>query len=322
MRDAVVILVHGEVLAGEQAATIPEQRRNAGTLAKGLLPVLRSNLRVALLHGNKPQVGFVLFRAELASHILHSIPLDVCGADTQGATGYMISQALMNVLRKNKVQRNVMSVLTQTVVDSHDPLFHRPTKAIGPRFDRDKAEQHRQARGWHIIEEPGLGYRRAVPAPPPLEIVEIEDIKRLVESGTVVITAGGGGVPVIRTEDDRLEGIEAVVDTDQVACILANQLDAKVMLMIVEKDDKFVLSRLSIEERNDLSLPEVEEILAGNKLHSNMVRAKLQAAAKFLESGGEQVIITTLRKLSSTLAKESGLRIGVASPTLELFGDR
>jgi len=322
MRDAVVILVHGEVLAGEQAATIPEQRRNAGTLAQGLLPVLRSNLRVALLHGNKPQVGFVLFRAELASHILHSIPLDVCGADTQGATGYMISQALMNVLRKNKVQRNVMSVLTQTVVDSHDPLFHRPTKAIGPRFDRDKAEQHRQARGWHIIEEPGLGYRRAVPAPPPLEIVEIEDIKRLVESGTVVITAGGGGVPVIRTEDDRLEGIEAVVDTDQVACILANQLDAKVMLMIVEKDDKFVLSRLSIEERNDLSLPEVEEILAGNKLHSNMVRAKLQAAAKFLESGGEQVIITTLRKLSSTLAKESGLRIGVASPTLELFGDR
>ena len=156
MKDAVVILVHGEVLAGEHAATIPEQRRNASTLAEGLLPVLRSNLRVALLHGNKPQVGFVLFRAELASHILHSIPLDVCGADTQGATGYMLSQALMNVLRNNRVQRNVMSVLTQTVVDSHDPLFHQPTKAIGPRFDRDKAEQHRQAHGWHIIEEPGL----------------------------------------------------------------------------------------------------------------------------------------------------------------------
>jgi carbamate kinase len=321
MRDAVVILVHGEVLAGEHAATIPEQRRNASTLAEGLLPVLRSNLRVALLHGNKPQVGFVLFRAELASHILHSIPLDVCGADTQGATGYMISQALMNVLRSNRLQRNVMSVLTQTVVDSYDPLFHQPTKAIGPRFDRDKAEQHRQARGWHIVEEPGLGYRRAVPAPPPLEIVEIEDIKKLVESGTVVITAGGGGVPVIRTEDDRLEGVEAVVDTDQVACILANQLQAKVMLMIVENDDKFLLSRLSAEEKNDLSLPEVEEILAGNRLNSNMVRAKLQAAVKFLESGGEQVIITTLRKLPSTLAKESGLRIGVANSTLELFGD-
>jgi carbamate kinase len=321
MKDAVVILVHGEVLAGEHAATIPEQRRNASTLAEGLLPVLRSNLRVALLHGNKPQVGFVLFRAELASHILHSIPLDVCGADTQGATGYMLSQALMNVLRNNRVQRNVMSVLTQTVVDSHDPLFHQPTKAIGPRFDRDKAEQHRQARGWHIIEEPGLGYRRAVPAPPPLEIVEIEDVKKLVESGTIVITAGGGGIPVIRAEDGHLEGVEAVVDTDQVAVILAKELDAKVMLMIVEKDDKFLLSRLSIEAKNHLSLPEVEEILGGNRLNSSMVRAKLQAAVKFLESGGEQVIITTLRKLPSTLAKESGLRIGVANPTLELFGD-
>ncbi len=322
VRDTVVILVHGEVLAGEHNSTIPDQRRNAGMLAECLLPILRSNLRVAVLHGNKPQVGFVLFRAELASHILHSIPLDVCGADTQGATGYMISQAMMNVLRKNGFQRNVTSVLTQTVVDSRDPMFHQPTKAIGPRFDRNKAEQHRQTRGWHIVEEPGLGYRRVVPAPPPLEIVEIEDIKRLVESGTVVITAGGGGIPVIRTEDGRLEGIEAVVDTDQVACILANQLEAKVMLMVVEKDDKFLLSRLTVEENHHLSLPEVEEILAGNTLSSGMVRSKLQAAAKFLGSGGEQVIITTLRKLPSTLAKESGLRIGVANPTLEFFGNQ
>ena len=322
MRDAVVILVHGEVLVSEHVSTIPDQRRNASQLADGLLPILRSNLRIAVLHGNKPQVGYVLFRSELASHILHSIPLDVCGADTQGATGYMISQALMNVLQKNGHRRRVMSVLTQTVVDSRDPLFHQPTKPIGPRFDRDKAEQHRQARGWHMVEEPGLGYRRAVPAPPPLEIVEIEDIKRLVESGTIVITAGGGGIPVIRTEDGRLEGVEAVVDTDQVVCMLASKLQAKEMLMIVEKDDKFLLSRLSVEKKKHLSLQEVEEILAGNTLSSNMVRAKLEAAAKFLSSGGEQVIITTLRKLPSTLAKESGLQIGEASPTLELFGDR
>jgi carbamate kinase len=321
MTDAIVILVHGEVLAGEHDSTIPDQRRNAGKLAEGLLPILQSNLRVAVLHGNKPQVGFVLFRAELASHILHSIPLDVCGADTQGATGYMISQALMNILRKNRLYRNVISVLTQTVVDSRDPLFHQSTKAIGPWFDRSKAEQHRQTRGWHIVEEPGLGYRRAVPAPPPLEIVEIEDVKQLVESGTIVITAGGGGIPVIRTEDGRLEGVEAVVDTDQVACMLADHLQAKVMLIIVEKDDKFLLSRLSVEEKKYLTLQEVEEILAGDTISSNMVRAKLQAATKFLGSGGEQVIISTLRKLPSTLAKESGLWIGVASPTFELFGN-
>ncbi len=319
MKDAVVILVNGEVFAGGPNSTIPDQLGNAKKLAEGLLPVLRSELKVAILHGNKPQVGYVLFRSELASHILHSIPLDVCGADTQGATGYMISQTLMNVLNKRHSKRHVMCVLTQTVVDSNDALFHQPTKSIGPRFDRDKADQHRQTRGWHIVEEPGFGYRRAVPAPPPLEIVEIENIKRLVESGTVVVAAGGGGVPVIRTEDGSLEGVEAVVDTDQVACMLADQLKAKVLLMIIEKDDKFILSRLGTETNRQLSLPEAEELLAQGAFEFNMVRAKLQASVKFLRSGGEQVIITTLRKLPSTLAKKSGLRIGTANPTLELF---
>jgi carbamate kinase len=169
------------------------------------------------------------------------------------------------------------------------------------------------------VEEPGFGYRRAVPAPPPLEIVEIENIKRLVESDTVVVAAGGGGIPVIRTEDGNLEGVEAVVDTDQVAYMLANKLKAKVLLMIIEKDDKFVLSRLSTETNRYLSLSEAEELLRQGAFEFNMVRAKLQASVKFLRSGGEQVIITTLRKLPSTLAKESGLRIGAVNPTLELF---
>ena len=176
MKDAVVILVNGEVFAGGPNSTISDQLRNAKELAEGLFPILSSELNVAILHGNKPQVGYVLFRSELASHVLHSIPLDVCGADTQGATGYMLSQSLMNVLNKRNEGRQVICVLTQTVVDSNDALFHQSTKSIGPRFDRDKAEQHRQTRGWHIVEEPGFGYRRAVPAPPPLEIVEIDNM--------------------------------------------------------------------------------------------------------------------------------------------------
>lgn len=322
MRDAVVILVNGEVLASGRNSTIPDQFKNAAALAKGLLPVLCSNLQVAILHGNKPQVGFVLFRSELASHILHHIPLDVCGADTQGATGYMLTQSLINVLQTQGVNRQVMGVLTQTIVDQHDPLFHQPTKAIGPRFDRDKAQQHRQTLDWHIIEEPGFGYRRAVPAPPPLEIVGIEGIKQLVASGAVVVTAGGGGIPVIRTEEGALKGVEAVVDTDQVACLLGHQLQAKVLLMIIEKDDKFILSRLSTERNTQLSLQEVEETLATNGLNSNTVKAKLQAAVDFIHNGGEQVIITTLRKLPSTLAGKNGLRIGTVCSSMELFGEK
>ncbi len=317
MSEAVVILVNGEVLAGGPNSSIKDQSENAQKLAEGLLPILKSQLKVALLHGNKPQVGYVLFRSELASHVLHSIPLDVCGADTQGATGYMISQAIMNVLNQNHSERGVICVLTQTVVDSNDALFHQPTKSIGPRFDREKAEQHRQTRGWHIVEEPGFGYRRAVPAPPPLEIVEIENIKRLVESGTIVVAAGGGGIPVVRKEDGRLEGVEAVVDTDQVACMLANELRAKVLLMIIENDDKFILSRLSTESNRHMSLEEAERLLAQETFESNMVRAKLQASIKFLRGGGEQVIITTLRKLPSTLEKKSGLRIGATHSELD-----
>ncbi len=321
MKDTVVILVNGEVLANERRTTIEAQSSNARLLAEGLLPLFCRDLKLAILHGNKPQVGFVLFRSELASHILHPIPLDVCGADTQGATGYMMTQAFLNVLQKNGIDRQVMGVLTQTVVDSRHPLFHQPTKSIGPRFDRDKAEQHRHTRGWHVAEEPGLGYRRVVPAPPPIEIVGFDGVKQLVETGTIVVTAGGGGVPVIRTETGLLQGIEAVVDTDQVAYMFAKQLKAKVLLMVINKDDKFLLSRLSVERLTHVSISELDQILAGDTVKSNTVQAKLQAAAKFLHNGGEQVIITTLRKLPLALLKRSGLWIGQPELSVELTAE-
>ena len=197
MNNSIVVLVNGEVLAYGQSSTISEQGKNAIKLAEGLLPLFASDSKIVVLHGNKPQVGFVLFRSELASHILHSIPLDVCGADTQGATGYMLSQAFANVLRFSKLPRRVICVMTQTRVETEEA--HPPQlKAIGPWFDREKAEQYRQARGWTMVEEPGRGYRRAVPSLPAKEILEFETIAQLMQSGTVVIAAGGGGVPVIQ----------------------------------------------------------------------------------------------------------------------------
>ena len=310
MKKAIVILVNGEVLSDKFSSTIDSQRDKAHELAQCLLPIFRSNLQVAILHGNKPQVGFVLYRSELASHLLHSVPLDVCGADTQGATGYMLVQALHNVLVENQLQRPVISIVTQTVVDAEDPLFHQPTKAIGPYFDRDKAEQHRQNRGWHMLLEPGRGYQRAVSAPRPLEIVEMEGIKQLVESGTVVIAAGGGGIPVVRTNNGCFQGVEAVVDTDRVSCLMAGQLQAPVLLMIVDRDEKFALMGLSSEQRTELLLPDLETLLSGETFTSQMVRGKLQAAADFLHGGGKQVIITTLRRLPTMLNGKAGLHIG------------
>jgi len=318
MGETIVILVNGEVLAGSYESTIRDQKINADALAEGLLPILSSELQIAIMHGNKPQVGYVLFRSEVASHILHPIPLDVCGADTQGATGYMLSQSVLNVLRRNKKLRQVMSVISQTVVSSDSKYFKELNKQIGPWLDRERAKQRRQVYGWHIVEEPGYGFRRVVFSSPPIEIIEIEGIKQLVESGMIVITAGGGGIPVLLNKQGMLEGVEAVVDTDHVASMLAHELDAKVLLMVVENDIKFITSGVGTENYRQLSLEELEETIASSTIYSNMVSRKLHSAKEYLQSGGEQVIITTLDKISSTLEKKSGLWIGVNNMSIDL----
>ena len=310
MGDTVVVLVNGEVLANGQGSRIADQRNNASDLAEGLLPLFRSDLKVAIMHGNKPQVGFVLFRSELASHVLHTIPLDVCGADTQGATGYMLSQAVINVLSRHGIQRRVMCVLTQTLVDTSQPSEGVRVSAIGPWFDRDKAEQYRQTRGWTMIEDPGRGYRRAVPAYPAKEILEIEGVQHLVDDNNIVIAGGGGGIPVVRNESGEYNGIEAVIETEQIACLMAQQLNARVLLSVIERDNKFILSGLTTEICSRLSVEELDDIISQEAFRSKSVQRLLQAASKFLHTGGEQVVVTTLRKLDDTLRKESGLWIG------------
>jgi len=319
MSGTVVVLVNGEVLANGQGSRIADQRSNAKDLAEGLLTLLRSNLKIAIMHGNKPQVGFVLFRSEVASHVLHTIPLDVCGADTQGATGYMLSQAFMKVLSQNSLQRQVMCVLTQTLVDTSQPSEGIPLSAIGPWFDRDKAEQYRQTRGWTMIEDPGRGYRRAVPSYPAKEIIEIVGVQQLVRQGDIVIAGGGGGIPVVRNPDGGYDGIEAVIETEQIACLMAQQLDAKVLVSVIERDNKFILSGLSTEVLSRISLEELDDINAQESFRSKSVQRLLKAASKFLHSGGEQVIVTTLRKLADTMRMESGLWIGSGEGSIDLF---
>jgi carbamate kinase len=318
MGNTVVVLVNGEVLANGQGSRISDQRANATNFSESLLPLFASPLKVAVLHGNKPQVGFVLFRSELSSHVLHTVPLDVCGADTQGATGYILSQAFLNALRAHGVQRRVTSLVTQTLVET-DLSAASPMKTIGPSFDREKAEQFRQTRHWTMLEEPGRGYRRAVPVFAPKEILEMESIKQLVAAEEIVIAGGGGGIPVILNSRGEFEGIEAVISTEQVAAIFAKQLQANVMLMVVEANEKFILSGLSTEDAQHLTLEALRTLLEKEKTISTSVAEKLQTAYQFLQEGGEQVVITTLRKLPEVFAKHNGLRIGSLTPSIELF---
>jgi len=319
MNDTVVILVNGEVLAGGYESSINDQKSKADVLAGVLKPLLASNLNIAIMHGNKPQVGYVLFRSELASHVLHPIPLDVCGADTQGATGYMLSQSILNELQRSMIQRHVMSVITQTLVNSDSKYYVEFNRQIGPWLDQERAKQRSQVFGWHIIEETGYGFRRVVSSPPPIEIVEIEGIKQLVESGMIVITAGGGGIPVHINKQGIIEGVEAVVDTDHVACLLARELNAKILLMIVEDDVKFISSGLGTEVLRELTQDELDVTITKSTFYSDMVRRKFHSTKEFLNSGGEQVVITTLDNLSSTLEKKSGFWISGNNSNSDLY---
>jgi carbamate kinase len=233
----------------------------------------------------------------------------------------MLSQAIMNVLSAHKIQRRVMCLLTQTLVDNSFPADEVPVRAIGPWFDRDKADQYRQARGWTMVEEPGRGYRRAVPAYPAKEILEIEGIHHLFDEGVIVIAGGGGGIPVVKNERGEYDGIEAVIETEQLVVLMAQKLQARVFISIIESDNKFILSGLSTENRSRFSLEELDGILARETFRSKSVHGILTAASKFLHSNGEQVVITTLRKLQDTLHKRSGLWIGPLEPFVNLFTD-
>ena len=322
MSETIVILVNGEVLAGTKQSTIDIQKKKATLLAEGLLPILMSDFNVTLMHGNKPQVGYVLFRSEAASHVLHRIPLDICGADTQGATGYMVSQALMNTLRKNGSKRSVMAVITQTVVDKNSQDYENYSRQIGPWLDRDQAEQRRQLYNWNLIQKPGYGFRRVVPSPPPLEILELDGIKQLSDTGTIVVAAGGGGVPVVQTDNGSYLGLEVVVDTDHVASILANKIKAKMMLMVIEDDEKFLESGLDSLKYQTISKEDFRSISENLRTDSDSVLRKVRSIDHYLMNGGELVIITTIRNLKSTLTKKSGLWIGKEEMADNIFSDQ
>lgn len=319
MSGTVVILVNGEVLANGSGIKIPDQRENTRTFARAVAPILTSDLGILVLHGNKPQVGFVLFRSEIAGHALHTIPLDVCGADTQGATGYMLMQEFHNILALTTNKRNVMCLITQTVVDDCESGEDVPKIAVGPRFDRDKAEQYRQLRGWTIAEESGRGYRRTVPSLTAKEVVEIEGINRLINAGDIVIAGGGGGIPVIRDQTGELRGIEAVVETEQVACMLAEELKAKILLMVLEKENHLFLSRFFETDGGHLTINHLDHVVNSGELNSRRVKRHLNAALFFLQRGGEQVILTTLEGISNHNSKGNKIVFGSENPSIRIM---
>ncbi|MEE8457156.1 MAG: carbamate kinase [Acidimicrobiia bacterium] len=291
--------------------TVQDQYAAAAETDDHIAALVEQGWDVAISHGNGPQVGFILRRSELASSELHEVPLDYCGADTQGAIGYMLQQNLVNDFRQRGIDKSVVTVVTQVEVDADDPAFGNPAKPIGSFMEKEEAMRRRDEEGWDVLEDAGRGWRRVVASPQPMRIVELDVIRGLLDAGVVTIAVGGGGIPVVENEDGDLEGIAAVIDKDLASAMLANQVDAD-LLLISTAVEKVALNFGTPEQRwvDQFTLDEVKQYLAeGGHFAEGSMAPKMRAVVQFLEAGGKEALITNPANLELAMAGETGTRI-------------
>ncbi len=272
--------------------------------------LIGEGLSIVITHGNGPQVGFIYRRGELARHELPLIPMDICGADTQGAIGYMIQKALLNEFRKRKIVKKVTTVVTQAIVDRDDPSFAQPTKPIGSFMSQEEALANRNEFGWHVMEDAGRGFRRVVPSPIPREIIEVEVVRFLVDRGYVVVACGGGGVPVIRNEKGDIEGVEAVIDKDLASSLLARNLGADTFIISTAVDAVYLnFGRNDQKPILRATLPEIKTYLAEGHFKPGSMKPKIEAIIEFLEGGGQKAMISTPENLLKVVRGTAGTTI-------------
>jgi len=275
-----------------------------------LADLIEAGMNMVITHGNGPQVGFIYRRGEIAVHELPLIPLDICGADTQGAIGYMIEKALINEFRKRGLRKQPLAVVTQTVVDRDDPSFSKPSKPIGSFMSREEAMEKQKEKGWNVLEDAGRGFRRVVPSPIPKEILEVEAIRLLVQQGYVVIAAGGGGIPVVRNEKGDLEGVEAVIDKDLGTSLLAKNLGADTFVISTAVDEVYLnFGEAHQKALRHVTLSEMKQYLGEGHFKPGSMKPKVEAIIQFLEGGGEKAIITSPENLPKAVRGEAGTTI-------------
>ncbi len=302
-----VVAVGGNALIKDKTKkTIPDQFDAASETMSYIADMIAEGWKVVLTHGNGPQVGFILRRSELSAHELHEVPLDYCGADTQGAIGYMFQQSLYNEFKKRGMPNSAATVVTQCLVDRNDPAFANPTKPIGSFLDEETAKK-RMAEGKSFVEDAGRGWREVVASPKPKSIVEASAIKDLIDGGFTVIAVGGGGIPVIENEAGELVGTSAVIDKDFASSLLASDLDAELLLIstAVEK----VCLNFNTPEQIDLdkmTVAEAEQYIEEGQFAPGSMLPKVQSIIKFLKAGGKQALITDPPNIKRALAGETG----------------
>ncbi len=310
MWKTALVAIGGNALirAGEKG-TIVEQLANTRRTAASIRALIELGYGLVITHGNGPQVGAQLLRSERASDVAYSQTLDVCGAASQGEIGYLLAQSLHNEISSAGLGIPVVSLITQTVVSADDPAMQRPSKPIGPFYSRSDAEEKKRTLGWHIVEDAARGYRRVVPSPEPLEIVEFELIRELVERGALVVCAGGGGVPVVR-EYEALCGVEAVIDKDRASAVLAAQLG--VDLFAICTDAAYVYLNYKTPAQAPLHRVTASELAAHHRAgqfpEGNM-GPKVESVLSFLRHGGKEAVITSFDQLPEATKGNAGTQI-------------
>ncbi|HEX9860355.1 MAG TPA: carbamate kinase [Nitrospirota bacterium] len=307
----IVVAIGGNALIrrGERG-TVEEQTAHASACMAHVAGLVRAGLPVVITHGNGPIVGNIIIQMECARDTVPPMPLYIADADSEGAVGFMLQQSLYNHLRRHIKGAGVVAVVTQVVVDRNDPAFVNPTKPVGPFYTESEAVTLAGERDWKMAEDSGRGWRRAVPSPRPLRIIEADSIKRVALSGDVVIAAGGGGVPVVEDEHGMLSGIDAVVDKDLASSVLALQIGSERMIILTSVDCVY----LDYGKKGQRPLPVVnikmaKRYLAEGQFPPGSMGPKIQAAVEFIEGGGVEVLVTSPEMLDDALAGKAGTRI-------------
>ena len=305
----VVALGGNAILQRGEKGTAEEQFHHVEIAVSQILKLVKAGHDLVITHGNGPQVGDILEKDECASDHLPRMPLDVCGAESQGMIGYMIQQSLVNALAADGINKAVLTVVTQTLVDQADPDFRTPKKPIGPYYSFHEAERLKAVHGWNVAEISGGGWRRVVPSPLPRGIVEGESVRSLLESGYIVIAAGGGGVPVIR-DGGLIKGIEAVIDKDRSAVCLAMAVGAEVLLLLTDVPAAFLhFGRTDQRALGSITAFEAEKWLVSEEFGEGSMAPKIEACIRFVRHGGKYAVITSLDQAESALLGEAGTRI-------------
>lgn len=309
---AVVAIGGNSLIRDKDHQTVEDQYLAAKETAKHLVNMIEQGWDIAIGHGNGPQVGFILRRSEIAHRVegMHELPLDVCGSDSQGAIGYALQQNIQNELRKRGIDKIAATVITQVRVDPNDPAFQEPSKPIGSFMEEEDAQRRKEEDGWDVVEDAGRGWRRVVPSPLPQEIMELEAVKAMIKSGTITITVGGGGIPVIR-DGDEVRGTAAVIDKDFASGMLANEINADLYLISTDVE-KVALNfgKPDQEWVDQMTVAEAKAYLEeGTHFAKGSMEPKIKAIVHFLESGGKKAIVTNPENIGRALKGETGTHI-------------